>query len=190
MPANDPQLPWPRIRQVLHSGGVIAYPTEAVFGLGCDPDDPTAVARLLSIKRRDWRKGLILIAATRDQLAPYLACLAAEDEAQLAQTWPGPQTWLVPAAPCTPDWLTGDRPTLAVRVTAHPIAAALCRRFGKPLVSTSANRGGQPPLRSALDVRLRPIGREVDLIVPGRVGDAPNPTPIRDLATGAVIRAG
>ncbi|HNE27004.1 MAG TPA: Sua5/YciO/YrdC/YwlC family protein, partial [Pseudomonadales bacterium] len=140
-----------RAVSVLHSGGVIAYPTEAVWGLGCDPHNEEAVTQLLALKQRNWRKGVILIAADVAQLAPYLRGLPEEKLAVLHASWPGPNTWLVPNNGAAPAWITGGRSTLAVRVTAHPLAAALCKQFGGALVSTSANRAGKKPARTVFD---------------------------------------
>lgn len=174
--------------RVVRAGGLIAYPTEAVYGLGCDPRDERAVRRLLALKRRSMRKGLILIAADLAQLEPFLQ-LTQADRARLAATWPGPRTWLVPARPATPCWLRGRHDTLAVRVTAHPLAAALCRACGHPLVSTSANLSGRPPARSALAAR-RQLGRHLDALLPGPTGGAARPTAIRNLRTGRTVRGG
>lgn len=174
--------------RVLAAGGVVAYPTEAVYGLGCDPRDFDAVARLLALKRRPARKGVILIAASLAQLEPWILPLDAAARARIGDGWPGPHTWLVPCRAQVPRWLRGAHDTLAVRVTAHPLAAALCRAFGGAIVSTSANRAGRPPARSALAVRAR-LGGEVDCVLNGALGGAARPTEIRDLATGALVRA-
>jgi len=171
----------------IREGGVVAYPTEAVYGLGCDPLDPEAVGRLLAIKGRAEKKGLILIAANFDQLRPYLGELPPARFKKVRKSWPGPATWIFPAAPGTPKWLTGEHGTIAVRVTAHPIAAALCRSAGMALVSTSANRSGQPPARSATEVRRR-LGPLLDVVLTGPTGDLKRPTPIRDARTGATLR--
>jgi L-threonylcarbamoyladenylate synthase len=175
-----------RLRHVLAAGGVIAYPTEAVFGLGCDPTDEQAVQRILTIKRRPWHKGLILIAADFSQLRPFVKPLPAAQRAQVEATWPGPVTWLLPALPRVPACLRGRHDSLAVRVTAHSLAAALCRAWGGPLVSTSANPSGRPPALTALAVR-RHLGRQVDYIVPGVTGPARRPTEIRAL-DGRIVR--
>jgi L-threonylcarbamoyladenylate synthase len=172
----------------IRAGGVIAYPTEAVFGLGCDPADPKAVFRLLAIKQRSPDKGLILVAENWTQLRPWLQVLSTEQEHRLQQSWPGPVTWLIPAADDCPRWLTGAHPTLAVRVSAHPVVRELCARWGGALVSTSANRSHQAPARSVLDVQLR-FAASIDCIVPGALGGRRRPTTIRDLATGQVIRS-
>jgi len=181
------QLRLHAVARTIHAGGIVAYPTEAVYGLGCDPCNEQAVRRLLALKRRPMYKGLILIAADFAQLAPFLQPLAPADQARLAATWPGPYTWLIPARTDTPRWLRGRHDTLAVRVTAHPLAAALCRACGHPLVSTSANRSGRPPARTALAVR-RQLGCDLDDLLPGLTGGAAQPTEIRDLRTGRVAR--
>ena len=189
MPGH-PISPW-KLREAarcFHRGGLLAYPTEAVFGLGCNPLDGEAVQRLLELKQRPTEKGLILIAAHFDQLRPFVEPLAPDLMAPVLASWPGPATWLLPAAPHTPYWLTGRHDTLAVRVTAHPLAATLCRACRSPLVSTSANPAGHPPARTPLGVRrLLPGG--VDCIVHGAVGPETRPTSIRDARSGARIRA-
>ncbi|MGM0593160.1 MAG: L-threonylcarbamoyladenylate synthase [Pseudomonadota bacterium] len=176
-------------RRTLEGGGIIAYPTEAVYGLGCDPLDPQAVMRLLGLKQRPWQKGMILIASRQSQLTPFLQPIGATLQQKLDATWPGPVTWLLPARPEVPYWLRGAHQTLAVRVTAHPLAAALCDAFGGPIVSTSANLAGHEPARSPLTVQ-RELGEQVDYILHGELGDSDKPTEIRDAATGHIIRAG
>lgn len=171
----------------LRGGGIVAYPTEAVFGLGCDPLQPDAVARLLALKGRGARKGFILIATEFAQVAPFVNLPDQERVQKILATWPGPHTWVFEAAPDVPSWLTGGRETIAVRVTAHPTASALCRSFGGPLISTSANRTGLRPARSPLAVRCQlPAG--VDLVLHAPLGGLDRPTSIRDARTGATLR--
>ena len=146
-----------------------------------------AVQRLLALKGRQAAKGLILIAAGLDQIEPFMSYAAEDIPRAIRATWPGPVTWLLPVADATPDWLTGGRDTIAVRVTAHPVASALCRTCAMALVSTSANLSGRPPARRALQVRLA-FGARLDYVVHGSVGPSPRPTPIRDAATGRFIR--
>ncbi len=177
-----------RVARLLRDGGVIAYPTEAVYGLGCDPLNRTAVEHLLAIKRRPVEKGLILIASRIEQILPFVETPSNEVLLRLTETWPGPVTWLLPANPATPRWLRGQHRSLAVRVTAHPIAAALCAAFGGPIVSTSANASGRPPARNPLQARLRCPG--VDLVVHGATGGLSRPTAIRDGRTGRTLRTG
>lgn len=172
--------------QIIAQGGVIAYPTEAVFGLGCDPQNAQAVERILTIKQRDWRKGLILLAADVAQLYPWIA-LPPEKLATISTHWPGPSTWVVPASPNTPDWITGGRDEVAVRVTAHPVASAIARAARTVIVSTSANPARRPPARSVLAVR-RYFGEQLDGVVAGPVDKRAQPTPIRHWRTGAWLR--
>jgi L-threonylcarbamoyladenylate synthase len=170
-------------------GGVIAYPTEAVYGLGCDPRDERAVRRILALKSRPPEKGLILIAADPEQLDPFVLPLDETLRARVLATWPGPFTWLLPARPDTPDWLRGAHDTLACRVTAHPVARRLCELAGTALVSTSANPAGLPPARSAAETaRYFPEG--LDAIVEGPVDRDASPSEIRDARSGRVLRPG
>lgn len=174
------------LRSFLKRGGVIAYPTESCFGLGCDPRNPIAVRRLLRIKGRPERKGLIVIASRLQQLKPYLAPLKSEQISQLHSKWPGPHTWLIPASHNCPFWLTGRHSTIAVRVTAFPAAAKLCREADMALVSTSANRSGQKPAKTARECS-RLFGSKVR-VIPGRIGKRRKPSTIQDLATGKILR--
>ena len=182
---------WPDIDaavRVLRAGGVVAYPTEAVWGLGCDPFDRDAVERLLAIKQRPVDKGLILVAATVDQLdglADWQSLPAGRRDAVLA-SWPGPNTWIIPATRRVPGWITGGHDGVALRVSRHPVVAALCSAFG-PLTSTSANPAGAPPARSRgeLDPGLL---AQLAAVVAGNVGDLASPTPIRDALSGRVLR--
>ena len=172
---------------VLLGGGVIAYPTEGVFGLGCLPDDTDAVERILTIKARSPHKGLILIAARPGQFDGWID---PEDCAALPDPDPRrPVTWIVRPLPAVPALVTGDNPGLAVRITSNPVAAAICEAVDMPLVSTSANVAGRPVARNAYVLR-RNFGRLVDYIVPGACGPASGPSEIRELATGRVLRAG
>ena len=172
-------------RACIRAGGVISYPTEAVYGLGCDPWQATAVERLLQIKQRDISKGFILIASHITQLLPLVDWQGDWTE-QNSASWPGPHTWLLPARPGLPGWLQGRQHKIACRVTAHPLAAALCEMVGHALISTSANRSGLPAARSALQVRKRCSG--VNHILHGTLGGLAQPTSIRDALTGEQIR--
>jgi L-threonylcarbamoyladenylate synthase len=171
----------------LSESGIIAYPTEYCYGLGCDPSNRGAVRRILQLKKRAWSLGLIVVAADLRQLVG-LVDLSRKDLLQRPrESWPGPHTWLLPALPRTPIWICGKHNAVAVRVTAHPIARALCRRFGSAIVSTSANRSGRPPLRMGHQVRAEFEG-EIDFILEGPVGRATSPSSIRDATSGNWIR--
>lgn len=186
-----PALTLPEAAHLLHAGGLIAYPTEAVWGLGCDPFNPGAVARLLALKQRPLDKGLILIAATLEQLLPLLRweAVPAALQSEIRTDWPGPFTWVIPCRPDVPTGLRGAHDSLAVRVSAHPVANALCRAFGGPLVSTSANRTGQEPARrlEQLDPALL---AGLDGWLPGDTDANARPSRIRDARSGAVLRPG
>ena len=174
---------------VLRSGGVVAYPTEAVYGLGCDPHDHAAFERVFALKQRPSTQGVLLIAADFAQVEKYvdLARVPADALARARATWPGPHTWIFPRAASVPDWIAGSHTGIALRVTAHPLAAALCRAFGGALVSTSANRHGEPPARTAAQVRSA-FGDQLGYILDGAVGGQERPTPIRDAISGEQIR--
>jgi len=171
----------------LRDGGIVAYPTEAVFGLGCDPLNREAVMRLLQIKRRSVVKGLILIGAEFEQLQPFVANLTRKTKKKITATWPGPITWILPASESVPGWITGNHKSVAVRVTAHPVAAELCRAWGGALVSTSANISARPPARSALAVR-KSFGEAVDVVLHGETGKRSRPTEIRDAISNRQVR--
>lgn len=176
--------------QQLKMQRVIAYPTEAVFGLGCDPDSQLAVEQLLALKQRSWKKGLILIAANYQQLLPYIddSGLSPQQKALIFASWPGPITWVMPKQSSTPNWLTGVFDSLAVRVTAHPLVQELCLAFNKPIVSTSANLIGYVPCRTEQEVRTQ-FGNELP-ILSGTVGGREKPSEIRDALTGELFRQG
>ena len=172
----------------LQRGGLVAYPTEAVYGLGCDPTQIAAIQSLLELKGRAAHKGFIVIAS---RLAWLEELVILPDDAMrqvILSSWPGPVTWVLPARPGLPGLLTGGRPTLAVRLTAHPIAAALSEAAGMALVSTSANPSKRPPARNALQVRHFFFGNKQLFILGGAVGRLSTPTQIRHGATGAMLR--
>lgn len=172
----------------LQQGGVIAYPTEAVWGLGCDPGNYTAVKRILRLKDRSEKEGLILVAAALNQLDPLLATLDASMMARIESSWPGPTTWLIPDPNhLFPSWIKGQHKSVAIRVSAHPIVQALCIAFGGPIVSTSANRSGEMEIRSRAILEEK-FGHSIDLIVAGELGTAAQTSQIRDVVSGRQIR--
>jgi L-threonylcarbamoyladenylate synthase len=174
------------VRAVRH-GGVVACPTEAVWGLSCDPGNESAVVRLLTLKRRPVDKGLILVAASESQLGFLLHDLTLQQRETLSAAWPGPVTWLLQHRGRVPDWICGAHDTVAVRVSDHPVISALCTAWGGPLVSTSANHADARPAREAFQVR-RYFGDDLECLLPGRVGNEGRPTVIRDLISGQIIR--
>lgn len=177
------------LRHFLKSGGVIAYPTESIFGLGCDPSNRRAVQRILRLKGRPQRKGLILVADRFSKLKNYVNPLTTLQTEQLQRSWDNqarPHTWLVPSARHCPKWLTGRHSTLAVRVSAHALTAGLSKHSGMALVSTSANRSGCQPAKTTRQC-YRLFGKQVR-VIHGLTGRARKPSTIQDLQTGKIIR--
>ncbi|HET8553578.1 MAG TPA: Sua5/YciO/YrdC/YwlC family protein [Rhodanobacteraceae bacterium] len=174
----------------MREGGVIAYPTEGVYGLGCDPRNQTAFEHLFALKQRPPTQGVLLIGADFEQVRPWinLTAVPADVLDMVHATWPGPHTWIFPRAADVPPWVAGGHAGIALRVTAHAPAAELCRAWGGAIVSTSANPHGQPPAMNAVTVaRYFPEG--LAAIVDAPLGGLDKPTSIRDALTGAIIRA-
>jgi L-threonylcarbamoyladenylate synthase len=174
---------------LLRDGGVLAYPTEGVYGLGCDPDNRAAFEKIFAMKRRPPEQGVLLIAADIAQVRDWIG--DAPPEAAFARAnaiWPGAHTFIFPRSSRVPEWVAGGHAGIALRVTAHAPSAALCRAFGGPVVSTSANRHGEPPARSAADIRSI-FGDEPDGVLDAPLGGLDKPTPITDAVSGAIIRA-
>jgi len=175
---------------VLRMGGVIAYPTEYCFGLGCDPRNESAVQRILTIKQRDVAQGLILVAADMNQVADYATLQGLDRLDQIKASWPGPNTWVLPTTTQTPTWISGQHCSVAMRVTAHPLVKSLCQRFEGAVVSTSANRHGEPSLMSASKLASN-MGDEVDFILDGELSESPTERSASNLyhaITGEVLR--
>lgn len=173
--------------ETLRSGGVIAYPTEAVYGLGCDPFNKRSVIRVLELKRRSIHKGLILLSHDWDIVSNLTLPIPQHLLDMVFSTWPGPTTWVFPAnIDVLPYWIRGERNSIAIRITAHPISKELCKSFGKPIISTSANIEGEIPVRSYQEVT--PIFKGIDYILQGDVGELTKPTPIYDALTMHTIR--
>lgn len=171
--------------EVLFTGGVIAYPTEGVYGLGCLPDDEAAVERVLRLKHRAASKGLILIAAQAAQLDGWTDLPAGRP---LPRPDPAhPITWIVPPGRFVHSLLRGANAGIAVRLTTNPVARSLCNAVDSPLVSTSANLSGKTPARNRYVLR-RQFMQRVDYIVPGDCGPVEGPSEIRDFLTGKVLR--
>ncbi len=173
--------------KIVKRGGVVAYPTEYCFGLGCDPRNLRGVRRILKIKGRSFTKGLILIAEHMSKLRVYVKYLPEENRNEIFESWPGPFTWLLPAKFSVSRLVRGNSERVAVRITAHSQARALCRAAGMAIISTSANRSSYLPLRSIENVH-REFGDQIDGIMAGRVGNGRRPSVIRDGFTGVTFR--
>jgi len=170
----------------LKRGGLVAYPTESCYGLGCDPANRLAVLRILKLKRRPQRKGLILIASHYHQVARYVQPLTLAEQTRLQHDGAQAVTYLLPVRHSAPRWLRGEHDTLAVRLTAHPMAKQLCRSAGSALVSTSANRSGQRPAKTYAECG-KLFGKKV-WVLPGRVGKRKQPSTIRAWSDGRILR--
>ena len=189
-PTASQPLSWLKLhiaRHHLKQGGIIAYPTEAVYGLGCDPLNEKAIDNLAALKHRSLDKGFILIAADFHQIEAYVDISSDTVRNRVLSSWPGPTTWVLPCKPWVPDWLKGKGNTIAVRVTQHSIVAALSRIFGAPIISTSANKSGYKPAGTALEVRKYFQHKDL-LIVHGPTGNQSSVTPIFDALSGFRIR--
>ena len=176
--------------KVLQQGGTLAYPTEAVYGLGCDPKNLSAVKKLLQIKNRAKEKGLILVAANIEQLKAYILPLEKDIEKKLLDSWQDSDnavTWLVPVDEMTSDYLKGQFDTLAIRVSHHPVVKELCEQFGGAIVSTSANISTQEAARTAEQVK-QIFENKIDFIVEGETDINAQPSEIRDALTDKIIR--
>lgn len=177
------------LRHFLKSGGVIAYPTESVFGLGCDPTNYQAVKRVLRIKGRPQHKGLILVADCFSRLQAFVAPLNTSQMQTMQQSWGNPQkphTWIVPAAKRCPKWLTGRHQSIAIRVSSHPYTAKICKDTGMALVSTSANQIGLQAAKTDKQCQQK-FGRQIH-ILHGKTAGAKKPSTIQDLMTGKILR--
>ena len=174
--------------QALKQGNIIAYPTEAVWALGCDPCNETAVNKILRVKDRSINKGLILIGGSVDQFEPLLSGLGIEHRDTLDASWPGHVTWLVPDPDhLIPHWIKGSHQSVAIRVSAHPVVQKLCATFAGPLVSTSANVAGEEEIRSRIILEDK-FADHIGCIVDGEIGQAVKPSEMRELFSGNVIR--
>ena len=173
----------------LRAGHVIAYPTEAVYGLGCDPANESAIRKLLALKGRRESAGFVLIASKFSHLKPWIPDLDESLTDKAMKTWPGPVTWLFPRAAGVPDYVAGNHDTIALRITAHEPSRALCDAFGSALISSSANLTATRPARSTAEVEAY-FGNQLAGILAGPLGGAVNPSEIRDLVSGDIIRHG
>lgn len=171
----------------IHAGNIIAYPTESVIGLGCDPLNEHAVNKILTMKHRSIDKGLIIIAGNIEQLLPFIQVNQKQFE-KLNQPRANPTTWLVQASAYAPFWVTGNHQKIAVRITNNLAVQQLCNITGQPLISTSANVGGHKPARTLLRTKQY-FADLVDYYLPGTIDGYDKPSEIRDLDSDEIIRA-
>lgn len=173
--------------QVIKSGGIIAYPTEAVYGLGCDPFNQKAVLKLLQLKQRPIEAGLILVASHLQQVLPLIQPKHANDLARALKTWPGHFTWVFPKSKKVPNWVSGNHPSIAVRVSKHPVIVQLCEKLNAPLVSTSANISKHGTLTSINEIKDA-FGAKIECYLDAPLGVEKTTSVITDAHTLEIIR--
>ncbi|MBM7073217.1 threonylcarbamoyl-AMP synthase [Shewanella sp. 202IG2-18] len=183
------KIPAVEVKSIIEAGGIVAYPTEAVYGIGCDPDNVEALEKILKIKQRPWEKGLIIVASDFEQLKDYVdfSKLTPQQVEQVQSKWPGPVTQVMPALERVSPKLRGTFDTIAVRISAHPVVKDLCDAAGKPLVSTSANLAGEPPIRSGDEIKAQ-FDEHIDALILGDLGQQTQPSTIIDARTGQILR--
>lgn len=181
--------PWAlnRLAQAISAGAVIGYPTDTIWGFGCDPLNYASVERILKIKNRSADKGLILLSSQLEHCLPYID-IDAQHHELLLEPRERPTTWLVNASEKCPWWIRGSFSTVAIRICDHPLMRVLCAQLESPLVSTSANRAGRPAVRNALQMR-RQFADELDLIVTGFQTGGGSASEIKSLASGVTLRS-
>ncbi len=178
---------WPIVIEAFLSGKTLAYPTEGVWGLGCDPMSERAVLDLLALKQRPVSKGLIVLASDWQACEKWVDQDAMGEKMALISDWPQHETWVFPASRAVPSWVRGDHSSIAIRMSAHPLAAALTRHCGGLLCSTSANLSGQLVIKDEQTLRQQPLARQC-VIVSGDLGAVSGPSPIKDVMTGDYLR--
>ncbi|MFT5112234.1 MAG: L-threonylcarbamoyladenylate synthase [Parasphingorhabdus sp.] len=174
--------------RTLRQGGVIGYPTESCYGLGCNPMHRRAAVSIIRLKRRSLSQGLLLVGAHIGHIKPYLSAEAMDMLEEPLQSWPGPFTWLLPASKRTPYWITGGRDCVAVRISANRTIQRLCRNFAGAIVSTSANPHGRPSAKTRSQV-IRYFPDKLEMVVVGAIDGNPKPSQIKDARTGTILRA-
>ena len=170
----------------LQQGQLIAYPTEAVWGLGCDPFHQQAVERLLEIKKRPVEKGLILLVPEISMLAEYLQPLTEQQLQTVSKPRDYPVTWLVPVNDKMPKWVCGQFDTVAIRISQHPLIQQLFKYWHRPLVSSSANYAGDPAAKT-LEQAYQYFADDIHY-VDGQTLGFDSPSKIIDLVSGKIIR--
>jgi len=175
----------------IREGKVIVYPTESVYGFGCDPMQPQAIEKIIALKKRPSHKGFILIISHISQLDLYLDKdkVTERNWGVVEKSWPGPVTWILPAKKDVNDFLLGPNQTIAIRMTAHPISKALCDEMNGAIVSTSVNRSEQAPIKQPEIIQSQFSGN-ISGIVAGDLGTQSKPSWVIDFATQSVLRQG
>lgn len=171
---------------IIKNGGLIAYPTETVYGLGADPHNVDAIAKIFSTKGREENKGIILLIRDQSDLPTLVETVTPTAQTLIDAFWPGPLTLIFKALPSLPSALTGGLDTIALRHSSSPITTQLLNALRTPITSTSANRSGTPPCTSAHDVQ-NTLGDHLDFILDGGTSPDTLPSTLVDVSTNQAI---
>ena len=175
---------------VLKKGGIVVYPTETVYGIGCDPFNRIAYERVQHLKGRT-KKQMLLLACSLSQVEQFTGRLANIPRRLAHEFWPGPLTMVIKPRNEMPEYLYGDSGGVAFRITSHPIAAAISKNFGYPMTSTSANITGKPPVET-YEEALNMFGKDVSIVIENNIPLNGTPSTVIDLTSGKplLIREG
>jgi L-threonylcarbamoyladenylate synthase len=175
-----------RAAQILRAGGLVAFPTETVYGLGADASSEKAVARLYAVKRRPADHPVIVHFASAESAFGW-ASEVPDAARQLADKfWPGPLTLILKRSAAAKDFVTGGQPSVGLRVPSHPVAQQLLKEFGGAVAAPSANRFGQVSPTTAAHVRAD-LGTDVDFVLEGGPSEVGIESTIVDLSAGGAV---
>ena len=170
----------------LKSGEVIGYPTEAVYGIGCDPWNQSSVEKIAKIKGRENSKTFLMVASSIDQLTDLIDISTLSR--QVTSSWPGHTTWLIKAKENVPYWLQDEQTNkVGIRISNHPLVRELCNKFGKPIISTSANISGKEEIKNQQEF-MKIFSSDINYLVDGDLGDYDKASMIIDMQTNKKIR--
>ena len=176
---------------IIRDGGLVAFPTETVYGIAADGTSPDAVRRIYEAKGRDESKPILVLISDREELNRLVRCIPVGVHGLMDAWWPGPLTLVFPASDRVPRDLLGGGATIGVRHSGAALAGALCRAVGRPVTAPSANRSGGPEPLTAGEVAAQ-IGEKLDMILDGGNSPAARPSTVVDVSSGEprLIREG
>ena len=176
----------PDLKKLYFKDQIFAYPTEGVWGIGCNPFSEKAVKKLILLKKRPKNKGIIILGGSMEQLTPFTEHLDEKLKKRMYSKWPGPHTWLVSSSSRTPKWLLGPTGLIALRLSSHKTVIKLTETLGMPICSTSANLSGNEPAKDSNEIRT--FFKDKVLIIEGELGSLKKPTPVQDLESKEWLR--
>ena len=176
----------PDLKNLFLQDQIFAYPTEGVWGIGCNPFSEKAVKKLILLKKRPKNKGIIILGGYMEQLTPFTEHLDEKLKKRMYSKWPGPHTWLVSSSSRTPKWLLGPKGLIALRLSSHKTVIKLTETLGMPICSTSANLSGNEPAKDSNEIRT--FFKDTVLIIGGELGSLKRPTPVQDLESREWLR--